>query len=209
MRFIAWLCLLFLVHVCYGQSSSDSNRATEVRGCIQIGGYCQYHQDCCSNNCLTFSYKCVKQRSEEDQQHQIIVSSIPETNAINVNNVQELVDRFGGDNNNNEPANTQGPPSQSNPNAFIPCSGDNSNIPNTANSNCYENGRSCLNSRQCCSGECSKITNMCIVTLGIAPPPQSAAPEPTPCYGIGHKCYSPQECCLPLRCHGYYHHCVT
>lgn len=70
---------------------------------------CQNHLDCCSRNCLTFSYKCIRERSTEADLN--FVNRVPDVAGSgvggSVNSVQELVDRFGGDENNRP---TSGPP---------------------------------------------------------------------------------------------------
>lgn len=46
---------------------------------------CTAHTDCCSSSCLSFSYKCVERHG-----HQY------DTQPATMNNIDELVDRFGG-----------------------------------------------------------------------------------------------------------------
>lgn len=57
---------------------------------------CQYHYECCSNNCLTFSYKCIHPR----EQSTFDISTMNSNAAFagqqnqNVSNVTELVNRI-------------------------------------------------------------------------------------------------------------------
>lgn len=64
---------------------------------------CQSNQDCCSRNCLSFSYKCIRERTEQPELPSHGNNQQPESpisgsaSAGTAGSVQELVDRFGSD----------------------------------------------------------------------------------------------------------------
>lgn len=77
---------------------------------------CTYHTDCCSNSCLTYSYKCVERHDKPNEDQPISVQNIgellerfsvdrtterhdktKEDQPITVQNIEELIERFGGD----------------------------------------------------------------------------------------------------------------
>lgn len=73
---------------------------------------CQNHIDCCSRNCLTFSYKCIRSRSAMPQMGQ---ATLPQLQPVavggvlpvqSVNSIDELVNRFGNDEDESRPAST-------------------------------------------------------------------------------------------------------
>ena len=92
---------------------------------------CQLHTDCCSRNCLTFRYKCIKSRNDEGNVHIIdgtvavspVVTSVTQSQerpsqqqpTVEFNNVQELVDRFGEDASPSSRPSTVAPPPLINP----------------------------------------------------------------------------------------------
>lgn len=71
---------------------------------------CQYHIDCCSKNCRTYSYKCVRSFKEIPQVGQ---ATMPQLQPVAeggiltiqpVNSIDELVNRFGNDGNESMPS---------------------------------------------------------------------------------------------------------
>lgn len=77
---------------------------------------CTYHTDCCSNSCLTYSYKCVERHDKPNEDQPISVQNIgellerfgvdrtterhdktKEDQPITLQNIEELIERFGGD----------------------------------------------------------------------------------------------------------------
>lgn len=73
---------------------------------------CQNHIDCCSRNCLTFSYKCIRNRNALPLVGQ---ATLPQLQPVagggalpvqSVNSIDELVNRFGNDENESGPATT-------------------------------------------------------------------------------------------------------
>lgn len=94
--------------------------------CYHLFNQCQNHWDCCSNSCLSFSYKCVGNHQGDEQSTNIIPQQ-EIAQAQSISSVSELVDRFFSDPNN---------PSQLSASPSI-----NSNVEDRV-SICYEKGRS-------------------------------------------------------------------
>jgi len=177
----------------FATNSAQSSQGT----CGRHGDPCQADSECCSSNCLKFSYRCIRDRSNQADIQ--IVGGSPAPIAVNVD---QLVDRFGATDGSSHPP-THGPPSSENYYG-IEINNNNNNRP------CRAQGDNCLTSSQCCSNQCSRITNMCIngpeyYTYFPHQPPST----PPSCRSIGAKCLRQEDCCSPLLCHDYWHHCVT
>ncbi|XP_055323570.1 uncharacterized protein LOC129578684 [Sitodiplosis mosellana] len=185
--------------------------------CKGLGQYCTSHSDCCSNSCLSYSYRCV----ELHDNHQY------DTELATVNNIEELVNRFGGGGGGDvaatntyqthpsEMTSTSYPVQTDQPTTLTP------HEIGSSESSCRTDGNLCSSSDQCCTKFCSKITNLCIhptadslsteQITSYTRPSYSSSTANAPCQGIGQKCYATaiDECCPPLRCHGFLHQCVT
>lgn len=204
--------------------------------CKGLGQYCTYHTDCCSNSCLTYSYKCVERHEKPNEDQPISMQNMlgllekfdvdrinehhdrkNEDQPISVQNIEELLERFGGD----STTNTHHTDTTIVTSTMDPVETDQTtfttNDVNQTQPICRANGASCSDSSECCSNICSEKNNYCIhATPNALSPDQNTFVRPAissqpSCFGIGHKCYNTGvvECCPPLRCHGYLHQCVT
>ncbi|XP_059610234.1 uncharacterized protein LOC132257385 [Phlebotomus argentipes] len=166
--------------------------------CAQNGEYCQTSHQCCSQRCLSFSYKCVPN-------YDVVAPSIPGQPSLNPGSnipqntmtIEELIsNRFG------DPDKTTKAPT------------------------CLTNGAECRESSTCCSQYCAQATlhsRRCLQKPNnIRPQQPSGLPPRGPgsdtddgddsgegtCIAVGDKCYMNDECCS-RRCHGFLHQCVT
>ncbi|KAG4068023.1 hypothetical protein HA402_010709 [Bradysia odoriphaga] len=185
-------------------NSADGGPTTNnviARQCMQDGGYCQNSWDCCSNRCLSFSYKCVKGPPTSAYQP-YAPSIIEDPTVISVDTLDDLVNRFGSDD-----EKTLAKPTTTSPVSSTSTSTSSSTI---HTDECIGIGYECGESSQCCSNEClhyldvhiciEKRTPTTATTTTVSPNGQ--------CLLIGQKCYRHDECCTK-RCHGFLHQCVT
>lgn len=188
---------------------STTNNAV-IQQCMEDGGYCQNSWDCCSNRCLSFSYKCVKGPGTSVYQPHA-PSTVVDPTLIAVDTLEELVNRFGSD---DEKTTTK--PTTTSPisTTSTSTSSTSSSIIQT-NAQCTGIGYQCADSSQCCSNECLHYLDIHICIEKRAPITTTTAATTTitaspngQCLLIGEKCYRHEECCTK-RCHGYLHQCVT
>lgn len=57
---------------------------------------CQNHWDCCSNSCLSFSYRCVGSNNHRPASFSSYFIPIQQTLQIPTIDIDELIERFGG-----------------------------------------------------------------------------------------------------------------
>jgi len=210
-------------HVLTNSVNNNGHNGDVVKKCSAFNEYCQTNLDCCSRNCLSFSYKCIRERvaqpelpSNTVQQPEIPFVGQP---AGNANSVQDLVDRFGSDGESNAPTpgsfpqNSQVGPTFPPPSSSVSVNGGGSRPthhqqpPANGNRPCLRSGGNCLRSHQCCSGQCSRITNKCIV--GDEQSQFLSHPSISCSAIIGDTCSRQEDCCAPLHCHDFLRHCVT
>jgi len=185
------LIVLYLV-LFVDNSISGISTTNKVNECMKDGGYCQTSWECCSHLCLSYSYKCVKPPRPPSYVPFAPFAPVDGPAVISVDSVDDLVNRFGSDDNKTPETATSG------------TSISTSSSATENNSQCVGIGHQCSESSQCCSNECLRYMdiNICIEKRAttIAPDGQ--------CLKIGEKCYRHEECCTE-RCHGFLHQCVT
>lgn len=179
---------------------STTNNAI-VRECMEDGGYCQNAWDCCSNRCLSFSYKCVKGPPTSVYQP-YAPSTVVDPTLIVVDTLEELVNRFGSDD--EKPT---AKPATTSPISSTSTSTSSSTI--QTNAQCIGIGYQCADSSQCCSNECLHYQDVHICIEKHTPTTTTTTVSPNgQCLLVGEKCYRHEECCTK-RCHGFLHQCVT
>jgi len=191
--------LIVLYLVLFADSSISGISTTSnviVKHCMEDGGYCQNSWDCCSNRCLSFSYKCVKGPPSAGYKPFVPVEG---PTLISVDSVDDLINRFGGDDDDKTPAMSTTTSSTSTSTSI-------SSSAIQSNSQCIGIGYECADSTQCCSSDCLHYMNIniCIEKRTTT----TTAPTNGQCLQVGQKCYRHEECCT-LRCHGFLHQCVT
>ncbi|CAG9809756.1 unnamed protein product [Chironomus riparius] len=187
--FITFIVIIGITITVYGQRPSFIGSGQKPI-CVNEGDYCKDNTDCCSKNCT--SSKCMTS--------DVMTASANDVNLTNQQQNQEqsnltLDNRFNED----------------------------------EGKNCQGKSKKCTSSLKCCDFlSCEK--NVCrdksvyisgTETFGYNKPTQqeldnrfsedetSSPPAPAKCMDIGQKCYTPGECCSPLKCHSFLHQCVT
>ncbi|KAJ6638297.1 hypothetical protein Bhyg_11031 [Pseudolycoriella hygida] len=211
MKYIIY-CGMLIVHylVLFVDSSISDIPTTNnvIKQCMPDGGYCQNSWDCCSNRCLSFSYKCI--RGPPSVQTGYMPNAPIENPTLIVETLDDLVNRFGNDDDKS--------PAQSTTTSTISStSTSTTSITIHRDSPCIGIGYKCTDSSQCCSNDCLHYldVNICIeqrnpttTTTTLTSTTTTTVPLNGQCLSIGQKCYRNEECCSE-RCHGFLHQCVT
>uniref|UniRef100_A0A2M4AHZ5 Putative phenoloxidase inhibitor-like protein n=2 Tax=Anopheles triannulatus TaxID=58253 RepID=A0A2M4AHZ5_9DIPT len=185
----------------FGASGGDGGASLTQKTCALEGEYCLTHGECCSGNCLFFSYKCVKLNNPNLSD----VSSTrePSTSVTPI----DLSNRVGED-------------------ALVVTS----TTVKSSNSSmgikkCSEIGEYCLTPNDCCSGSCLSFSYKCVtnnVLKGSSNQQQShqgssainsrfgdsTLPNTTTCAAIGEYCLTSSECCS-RSCLSFAYKCVN
>lgn len=194
--------------------------STAQKQCVEQGEYCQNHWDCCSNSCMSFTYRCVG-NLQPQRQTVLINRGGFETNGVIIPG--------GGNTNVVRPGNRQ-------------CAQNGGYCQNhwdCCSNSCLSFSYICIESNQAPqSGQAvfvnrgsfypiasessgpkmtvedlvNNVFSQQSVPFGATNTQNSvnvrpADAQPT-CLDIGAKCYRNSECCTQ-RCHGYLHQCVT
>lgn len=196
------------------------NRFGANNTCATAGQYCQSHGDCCSQSCLTFSYKCIGDVIAAQPQYPLFIQSGGFQQAGNVdlgnrfgqgdvllvqqspvfgdqqpaivNSLDDLISSLNFNQGNSIPSVPQ------TQNRFGESTGA-----SASNNKCLAIGNRCANGPDCCSLNCAY--NVCMAGYNIT---NGAEHSNQPCLELGEKCFRHDECCTG-RCHGFLHQCVT
>uniref|UniRef100_A0A2M4CIE0 Putative secreted protein n=1 Tax=Anopheles darlingi TaxID=43151 RepID=A0A2M4CIE0_ANODA len=185
----------------FGGSGGDGGTSLTQKTCALEGEYCLTHGECCSGNCLFFSYKCVKLNNPN-------LSDVSHTREpSNPVTPMDLSNRVGED----ALAVTSTTAQSSNSSIVI--------------KKCSEIGEYCLTPNDCCSGSCLSFSYKCVtnnVLKGSSIHQQSdqgseaiknrfgdsTLQNTTKCAAVGEYCLTSSECCSK-SCLSFAYKCVN
>lgn len=175
----------------------DGGASLTQKTCALNGEYCQTHGECCSGNCLTFSYKCVTVTQADSSPRE-----------PNKQTTLDFSNRVG-----EETASTIG---NTKTTATV-----------TTPKQCAGIGEYCLTPNDCCSGSCLSFSYKCVTNHQLkGPTSQGAAASPgssfanrfggssdtststAKCAAVGEYCLTSAECCSK-SCLSFAYKCVN
>ncbi|XP_058119258.1 uncharacterized protein LOC131261276 [Anopheles coustani] len=175
----------------------DGGASLTQKTCALNGEYCQTHGECCSGNCLTFSYKCVPVTQTDSSPRE-----------PNKQTTLDFSNRVGEDT-----ASTIG------------ITKTTSAV--TTPKQCAGIGEYCLTPNDCCSGSCLSFSYKCVTNHQLkGPTSQGAAALPSnsfvnrfggssdtststaKCAAVGEYCLTSSECCSK-SCLSFAYKCVN
>ncbi|CAD7089992.1 unnamed protein product [Hermetia illucens] len=120
--------------------------------CVDDGGFCENHNECCSGTCVTFTFKCApnanyyRQSSLDRSALQTLINGLFASTERPANYslpTPGLNSRFGEDE-------ATAPPAQSPPPA------------SAVNPDCKEIGEKCYRDSECCTNRCHGFLHQCV-----------------------------------------------
>uniref|UniRef100_A0A2M4BQE9 Putative secreted protein n=2 Tax=Anopheles marajoara TaxID=58244 RepID=A0A2M4BQE9_9DIPT len=185
----------------FGGSGGDGGASLTQKTCALEGEYCLTHGECCSGNCLFFSYKCVKLNNPNSS------DGVPTREPSTPNTPIDLSNRVGEES--------------------LGVTSTTAKLPNTPTvaKKCSEIGEYCLTPNDCCSGSCLSFSYKCVQNNALKGPSnqqqpdqasgaiqnrfgESNLPTATTCAAVGEYCLTSSECCS-RSCLSFAYKCVN